>query len=57
MKPFVVGILRVSSVRRGTSSLGELRLSGEAEVKPGHPSEVTRKDIDDDFYVAMSECV
>jgi len=25
--------------------------------KPGHPSEITGKDIDDDFYVTMSECV
>jgi len=36
------GILRVSIVRRGTRSLGELRSSGEAEVKTrscigGHP--------------------
>jgi len=57
MKRSVVGILRVSIVRRGTRSLGELRSSGEAEVRTGHASEVTGKDINVDFYVAMSECV
>ena len=47
----------MSIVRRGIRSLGELRLSGEAEAKNwsctgGHP-EV----INVDFYVAMIECV